>query len=107
MENLKYFLKKINDGGWFLSENSEINLKWFEKNMKHFKFYGRDIETILAKTKIAHSKRVFCKPENEKRKINLRDLEKGFELYLKNNQEIKNKKEEEETKKYIYSTIYS
>ena len=103
----KIFLKKVNDIGWELEEESKINVDWFKKKKDYFKFYGRDIETILAKTKIAHSKRVFCKPENEKRKINLRDLEKGFELYLKNNQEIKNKKEEEETKKYIYSTIYS
>jgi AAA+ superfamily predicted ATPase len=103
----KIFLKKVNDIGWELEENSKINVEWFKKKKDYFKFYGRDIETVLAKTKIAHSKRVFCKPENEKRKINLKDLEKGFELYLKNNQDIKNKKEEEETKKYIYNTIYS
>ena len=103
----KIFLKKVNDIGWDLGDNSQINVEWFKKKKNYFKFYGRDIETILAKTKIAHSKRVFCKPESEKRKIVLKDLEKGFELYLKNNQDIKNRKEEEETKKYIYSTIYS
>lgn len=103
----KIFLKKVNDIGWELEENSQINVEWFKKKRDYFKFYGRDIETVLAKTKIAHSKRVFCKPDSEKRKISLKDLEKGFELYLKNNQDIKNKKEEEETKKYIYSTIYS
>ena len=97
----------MNDIGWNLGDNSQINVEWFKKKKNYFKFYGRDIETILAKTKITHSKRVFCKPESEKRKIVLKDLEKGFELYLKNNQDIKNRKEEEETKKYIYSTIYS
>ena len=103
----KIFLKKVNDIGWEIEENSKINVEWFKKKKDYFKFFGRDIETILAKTKIAHGKRIFCKPENNKRKINLVDLEKGFELYLKNNQDIKNKKEEEEMKKYIYSTIYS
>ena len=66
----------VNDIGWSLEENSKITIEWFKKNYDYFKFYGRDIETILAKTKIAHSRRVFCKLENEKRKINLKDLDK-------------------------------
>jgi len=72
--------------------------------MDYFKFFGRDMETLLAKTKIAHSKRVFCKPENEKKKLNLSDLNKGFELYLKND-DVKNRKENETFQKslqYIY-----
>jgi hypothetical protein len=62
------------------------------------------METLLAKTKIAHSKRVFCKPENEKKKLILLDLNKGFEMYLKNN-DVKDRKERQNTKKsleYIY-----
>ena len=43
-----------------------IYQKIFIKNVK-------DIETVLAKTKIAHSRRVFCEPENENKKINLKD----------------------------------
>jgi hypothetical protein len=53
-----------------------IYQKIFIKNVK-------DIETVLAKTKIAHSRRVFCEPENENKKINLKDLDKGFEIYIK------------------------
>jgi len=59
----------------------------------------------LAKTKIAHSRRVFCKSEIEKKKINIKDLDKGFEMYLKNN-DAKNKIDEENTKKQIYSSLY-
>ena len=62
------------------------------------------METLLAKTKIAHSKRVFCKPENEKKKLILVDLNKGFEMYLKNN-DVKNRKEKGNLQKsleYIY-----
>lgn len=81
----KIFLKKVDDIGWLISEDSKISVEWFKKNIAYFKFFGRDIETLLAKTKIAHSKRIFCKPENEKKKLNLIDLNKGFELYLKNN----------------------
>jgi SpoVK/Ycf46/Vps4 family AAA+-type ATPase len=100
----KIFLKKVNDIGWVISEDSKINVEWFKKNMDYFKFFGRDMETLLAKTKIAHSKRVFCKPENEKKKLNLSDLNKGFELYLKND-DVKNRKENETFQKslqYIY-----
>ena len=86
--------------------NSNINVEWFKKNKDYFKFYGRDIENILAKTKIAHSRRVFCKPEDEKRKITLNDLDAGFEMYLKND-DVKNRKQETEMKNYITSTLYS
>ena len=100
------FLKKVKEIGWQIDENSGITSEWFKKNKDYFKFYGRDIETILAKTKIAHSKRVFCKPENEKKKIVLKDLENGFKMYLKND-DVKNRKSDLETKKYLYNTIYS
>ena len=52
------FKKKVNDIGWKL--NSKVKDKWFEDKMDYFKFYGRDIETLLAKIKIAHGRRVFC-----------------------------------------------
>jgi SpoVK/Ycf46/Vps4 family AAA+-type ATPase len=103
-ELFKIFLKKVNDIEWSISEDSKINVEWFKKNMDYFKFFGRDMETLLAKTKIAHSKRVFCKPENEKKKLTLADLNKGFEMYLKNN-DVKNRKENGNLKKsleYIY-----
>jgi Cdc6-like AAA superfamily ATPase len=78
------FIKKVNDFGWSISE--EIKVDWFEKNMKYFKFYGRDMETLFSKTKIAHSRRVFCKPENTKTKITMKDLESGFELFIRNDE---------------------
>lgn len=100
------FLKKVKEIGWILDDNSGITSEWFKKNNDYFKFYGRDIETILAKTKIAHSKRVFCKPENEKKRLNIKDLENGFKMYLKN-ENVKNRKGELDTKKYLFNTMYS
>jgi SpoVK/Ycf46/Vps4 family AAA+-type ATPase len=102
----KIFLKKVKDIGWELDDSSNISSDWFKKNKDYFRFYGRDIETLLSKTKIAHSRRVFCRPEIEKKKLIVKDLDKGFEIYLKND-EIKNKKEEEERKRYLYSSLYS
>ena len=100
------FIKKVNDIGWELHEESKITPDFFKKNYDYFRFFGRDIETVLAKTKIVHSKRVFCKHNSEKKKITLRDLEKGFELYLKND-DIKNRKNNDYMKKQIYNSIYS
>ena len=100
------FLKMVKDIGWECDDNSQINAEWFNNKKEYFKYYGRDIETILAKTKIAHSRRVFCKDENEKRKIKLTDLNKGFEIYL-NNEEVKTRKNVLEYKKHLYNTLYS
>ena len=97
------FLKKINDSGWFLAEKSEIDVKWFEKHKKHFKFYGRDIETLFAKTKIAHSRRVFCLDDSVKKHITIKDLDKGLNIYLKNEDSTEKEKEKY---KNIISSMY-
>jgi SpoVK/Ycf46/Vps4 family AAA+-type ATPase len=105
----KIFLKKVADNGWSIleeeSKGGKIDVKWFEKNNKHFKSYGRDIETLLAKSKIAHSRRIFGMDESVKKKLTLDDLNKGMEIYLKNNHSNK-KMEEDENKKRIFSSMY-
>lgn len=102
------FLKKVKEIKWEIAEDEDSRKKitkaWFEKNLEYFKFFGRDIETLLAKTKIVHARRVFCKPQNEKMKLTLTDLDKGFELYLKND-EVKKRKEVESLKNII-KTMY-
>jgi ATP-dependent 26S proteasome regulatory subunit len=99
----KIFLKKVNDGGWFVSDKSEIDVKWFEKHKKYFKFYGRDIETLFAKTKIAHSRRVFCLEDSVKKYVTIKDLDKGLEIYLKNED---SKEKEKEKIRNIISSMY-
>ena len=103
------FLKKVKEIKWEIDTSVEgtdqkITKDWFEKSLEYFKFFGRDVETLLAKTKIVHSRRVFCKPQNEKMKLNLKDLERGFDLYLKND-EVKKRKEVESLKNII-KTMY-
>ena len=39
-------------------------------------------------------------------KLTLKDLEKGFQIYLKND-EVKSRKDENESKKLMYSALYS
>ena len=100
------FLKKVSDIEWYIDADSKITVEWFKKRKECFTFFGRDMETILAKTKIAHGKRVFCRPESEKRRLVLKDLETGFEMYMQND-EVKGRKDEREMKKLLYSTLYS
>ena len=98
------FIKKINDSGWLIDNTDiNVNVKWFEKNKGLFKYYGRDVETLFAKTKIAHSRRVFCLDENKKKKLTISDINKGLEIYLKNG----TKKEEDGHIQKSLSYMYS
>ena len=100
------FLKKVSDIDWKIEENSKITGEWFKKNKEYFPFYGRDVEAIVAKTKIAHSRRVFCKPDDDKKKLTLKDLDTGFAVYLRND-DVKNRKNDAELKRLLYNTLYS
>jgi SpoVK/Ycf46/Vps4 family AAA+-type ATPase len=101
----KIFVKKVHDDQWLFSENGDenISVKWFEKNKRFFKFYGRDIETLFGKVKIAHSRRVFCLDDNIKKKLTIKDIDKGLEMFKKN--ENNDAKREENFKK-IVSSMY-
>jgi len=100
-ELMQIFIKKVNDNGWSVDKDSKITKEWFIKNLPYFKFFGRDMETLFTKTKIAHSRRVFCKSESFKTKINIDDLNKGFEMFVSNDN-IKERKENNEKINSIY-----
>lgn len=81
------FLKKVHNASWSVVDmETSLPVVWFEENRKYFTFYGRDMETLFSKVKIAHSRRVFCLTNEEKRKIVYADLEKGFQLFLENDE---------------------
>ena len=103
------FIKKVKEIEWCITENDNVTKilpSWFEKNIDHFRFYGRDIESLLAKTKIAHSKRVFCKDKIEKKKLTIEDLDNGLKLYLKNN-ETQNVRDSSSIKKQLQYSMYN
>ena len=100
------FKKKVADIGWTIHAGNEISHEWFDKNRESFPYFGRDIESFLAKTKISHSKRVFCKPIAEKKCLTKDDLIKGFEVYL-HNSDNNHKKEDTYFKNHLQSTLYS
>lgn len=84
------FQKKVKDIGWKL--NDKVKNSWFVDKMDYFKFFGRDIETLLAKIKIAHGRRVFCLSKDKKLVITLKDVDTGFEMFIDNN-EVKSRKD--------------
>ena len=87
-------------------KKDNIDDSWFEDNMDYFKYYGRDMETLFSKVKIAHSRRVFCLDESEKKVITKKDLEKGFSQYLENDN-IKSRKTNKDIEKHIMYSMYS
>lgn len=103
-ELMEIFRKKIKDAGWSHDENA-LDKNWFVENKDYFKYYGRDMETLFAKVKIAHSRRVFCLPQDKKTIVSIKDMDKGLELYL-NNDEVKSRKTNKETLANIHSFMY-
>jgi hypothetical protein len=89
--------KQVRDYGWTITtgganKEHEIPESWFASKMDYFTTYGRDMETLFTKTKIAHGRRVFCLPVCEKKIITIDDLENGFKLFI-DNPEVKDRKE--------------
>jgi len=79
------FKKKINDAGWNILNETDITVKWFHKNYKVFKNYGRDMEILFTYIKISHSRRAFgATLPNDLKIITSSDIEKGFEMFNKN-----------------------
>ena len=99
------FKNMISKCKWQIDDN--VNEKWFIDNCEYFKYYGRDIEVLLSKCKIAHSKRMFGKKkiDCDIKKINLDDLEKGLVKFLENNNS-ENTKQQEYTRKQLYNSLY-
>ena len=84
------FLKKVAENEWSVDPGEDISEQWFAERMDLFRYFGRDMETLLAKTKICHSRRVFCKVGAQKTVLLLEDVNRGLELY----KDVGGKKEE-------------
>ena len=98
----KIFKKKIEEYGWkFVDE--DLKDKFFEENKDNFRFFGRDVENLFSKCKIAHAKRVLFSTPDQKKIINIEDLKKGLEMYIKDTQ---SDNEEREQWKRIAANLY-
>ena len=103
-ELMQIFNKKIHDAKWNVDDNA-LKKEWFEKNADYFKYFGRDMETLFAKVKISHSRRVFCLPKDQKTTITMKDMDSGLELYLAND-EVKTRKDGKEIDRRIMQSMY-
>lgn len=77
----KIFRKKIVDEHWQIKDDDSIPINFFEKNIDKFGYFARDMEALLTKTKVAHSRRVFGKDSSLRKILTFEDLENGFELF--------------------------
>ena len=84
------FIKKVIDNKWTTTKEN-IPLDFFDEQKDVFEFFGRDIENLFSKCKIAHAKRVLFEKPSEKKIITNEDLINGFDLY-KSHVPIKSKK---------------
>ena len=75
------FSKKIISEKWEMSIENNKMLNFFKDKYKDFTNFGGDMEILLFSTKIAHSLRIFGKDPKLRKKINLDDLKKGFEIF--------------------------
>lgn len=99
----KIYEKKAVDGGWELHE--PVRPDWFETNRVYFKCYGRDMETLLSRAKIAHGRRIFCSAApDDKRRLTHADLEKGMAMFIAND-EVKQRKPDT-TSAGVLTTMY-
>jgi SpoVK/Ycf46/Vps4 family AAA+-type ATPase len=82
-ELMQIFLKKVKDNEWDFVESETLN-KWFSLKKDTFKHFGRDMELLFSYTKIAHGRRIYGKSVDIRKKINLEDLNNGYEAFLAN-----------------------
>ncbi len=103
IELCSIFRKKVAEIGWTIIDETEWNVgKWFEEHHTDFKSFGRDMEVLVFYSKIAHSKRVFGKPDVVVRKLSREDVDAGFAIYMKH-RKMKEKKLDEKTKRVLES----
>ena len=77
------FVKKVFDAGWSFVEDDIVTSELFQTHLALFKHYGRDMETLFARTKIAHSRRVFGLDAASRSKLTLADIDAGLQHFYK------------------------
>ena len=83
-ELMRIFEKKIDDNGWQLNIDKPILRAWFMRNHKKFVHYGRDMEQLFTYAKIHHSRRIYGKPTELRKKITIDDLTCAFDVFETN-----------------------
>lgn len=85
-ELYEMFVKHIRKEGWTISE--DIRPSFFEDNRFHFKNAGGDVEILITRCKISHTRRIFGISNAQKRNITLGDLENAFSNFKETEKEV-------------------
>lgn len=83
-ELMHIFKRKVEITDWLFIDDNVLSEKWFHLNKDHLKSYGRDIEILLTYVKICHSRRIYGKNKNIRKKITKNDMDSGLALMLVN-----------------------
>lgn len=83
-ELMKIFKKKVADQEWQFEDDDLIKERWFSDRKDNFKSFGRDMELLFTYTKIAHGRRIYGKDKEQRKKISLDDMNKAYDVFLKN-----------------------
>ena len=94
-ELMEIYKKIVRINEWSLKDEA-LSLEWFKKHSKCFVNYGRDMEQLFTYTKICHSRRIYGKNKDEKKKISYIDIDKALKMFMDN------RKEQEEHKPFLY-----
>jgi hypothetical protein len=88
-ELTEIFKKMVNDSKWELNVNDNILEEFITKNINNFENFGGDMETLLFRTKITHSKRVFGIHPKNRKKITIEDIQNAYKLFLEHKKKDK------------------
>lgn len=84
------FLKMVGESDWEFMNKEDVKVKWFEEKKKTFEHYGRDMEMLFTYIRVCHSKRIYGKSPELRKKITLEDMKEGYDMYMRNKKQ-KNK----------------
>jgi len=84
LEMSKIFKKMVLDNEWTFENEVDVNEKWFKDKKDVFKNFGRDMELLFSYTKISHSRRIYGKTKELRKKISLADMNNGYDVLIKN-----------------------
>jgi len=83
-EMMKIFKKKVLENDWQFENADDVQEKWFREKKDNFKSFGRDMEMLFTYTKICHSRRIYGKDKECRKKISIDDLNEGYKKFMKN-----------------------
>jgi hypothetical protein len=83
-EMQKILFKMVDDSDWSFVNKEDIHVKWFDEKKKSFVHYGRDMELLFTYMKVCHSKRIYGKSTEVRKKLTLEDLNDGYSTFIKN-----------------------